>query len=302
MEAGPRPLTLNPSAMEDAFKEELNLTNAHGQLLYRHLKSSLDPDQIADRLQYRPQTMELHLFEVDVEQPERIAAVIQQLQGLDIKVFLHHPMKIQGKYLDILSDDPEVFEYYRFSCRVLHDICQEHQVYCVVHPHYSRGPSGRLNLGDNAEVEARSIELRDAIEDVRSTMGEWFLWENTPTGVFSNMNPLWLTHIVAPLELPVCYDISHSFMSLKGDNRRLVEDVRALFPYTRYYHVVDSLGTVVHDALPLGQGRIDWRALKPYIVERDFIFEIGLQDQGDCTAMVESATFFAALPSDDLDS
>jgi hypothetical protein len=51
-----------------------------------------------------------------------------------------------------------------------------------------------------------------------------------------------------------------------------------------------------HDSLPLGQGRIDWKIVKPFVLGKDFIFEINLSgDHIDCTPMVDSAKYFSNL-------
>lgn len=266
-------------------------------MTHRHmnLKCSLDPRQIQDRLQFHPDTVELQLFEADMETPERIVSAIRTLKDHGVKVFLHHPMTFDGQYLDIMSDAPQMHAFYRSSCATLDEICATEDVYCVVHPHYSRLPSGVLDLANEDEVRARSVALREAIQEIRSSTADRFVWENTPEGIFASSNPMWFTHIVEPLRLPICYDISHSFMSLRGDNDRLWHDLDQLFPYTKYYHVVDSVGTAGHDALPLGEGAIDWTKLKPYIVQRDFIFEIMLKDHLYCTEMVDSVSYFEAL-------
>ncbi|WP_035321994.1 sugar phosphate isomerase/epimerase family protein [Peribacillus kribbensis] len=260
-----------------------------------NLKCSLDLEQIEDRLAYHPQIIELQLFEQDIENVRRIIETIRMLKGQGIKVYLHHPMKVNGNFLDILSREREVYDFYRYSSQVLDEICVSEDVDCVVHPHYEKCGSGMWDAAGSEDAREKSQQLGEAIQEISQKTHGRFLWENSPRGLFSSLNPYWLTHIVKPFELPICYDISHSFMSYRGDNVKLLQNISDAMPFVRYFHVVDSAGTEVHDALPLGQGSIKWGALKPYITQREYIFEIELADYRDCTPMAESAAYFHQL-------
>ncbi|QHE51727.1 TIM barrel protein [Pontibacillus sp. HMF3514] len=260
-----------------------------------NLKCSLDQAQIEDRLSYKPNILELQLFEADIDDPEYIKNVIHDLHEKGVKVILHHPMKVNGKFLDILSEDKEVLEYYERSCRVLDEICYSEDIYCVVHPHYDDCDSGRIDPSNKKLMLDKSNELKKALQKLRENTNDRFYFENAPVGIFSSMNPFWISHIIQPLNLPVCYDVSHSFMSLRGDNHKLEQDLKAAFPFTKHYHVVDSEGTEVHDALPLGNGGIVWGNLKPFIMQKNFIFEIDLPDYKDCTLMIDSAAYFESV-------
>lgn len=265
------------------------------QKRYIHLKCSTAKEQIADRLQYHPQIVELQLFEADIENPIRIYRAIRELKSSGVTVYLHHPMKVKGKFLDLLSPDPEVTEFYHSSNQILDDICTNENIYCVVHPHYEKFRNGKVDPSFPNITLEQTLQLSEAIQSLRRTTRDRFLWENTPRGIFSNGNPNWFTHLVQPQKLPICYDISHAFMSFHGDNNKLVADIHQTLPYIRYFHVVDSKGTAEHDALPLGTGNIDWVRIKEFIVQRDFIFEIDLPDYNDGRLMVDSAEFFASL-------
>lgn len=260
-----------------------------------HLKCSTDRGQLEDRLVYRPQIVEIQLFERDIASPKLIMETIKRLKENDVKVILHQPMKVNGKFLDILSNDLEVHHFYRRSCEILNEICYSEEIFCVVHPHYEIGDSGRIDTANTMLLRDRSKDLRNEIAGIRDITCDRFLWENSTTGIFSGENPYWLSEIVQPMNLPLCYDISHAFMSFGGDNDKLEKNIIDTFPFTFHYHVVDSEGSHVHDALSLGSGRIDWKRLKPYIIQRDFIFEIELPEYNDCTPMIQSATYFESL-------
>ncbi len=264
-----------------------------------NLKCSLAPAQIADRLKYRPSIIELQLFAPDLTEPNRIIETIGALKAQGVRVYLHHPMTVQGRFLDILSPDPAVAAYYRTSSLLLDEICQRCDVLCVVHPHYSKCESGHIDGSNRQDLLARTEALREALRRLNAELSGRFLWENAPCGLFSTENPHWISEIMRPLNLPVCYDISHAFMGLRGDNQATRLDLVEAFPFTRYYHVVDSVGSQLHDALELGQGAIRWQSLKSYILQRDFIFEIDLKNYEDCTPMIRSCEYFEALPPAD---
>lgn len=246
------------------------------------LKCGIAPLQLANRLKYNPEILELQLFEQDLADPERICLIIQALKKRGIQVYLHHPMKYKGIFVDILSEDRERRNFYDGSCFLLHEICKKERVQCVVHPHYRDSESSRLY---DSFTQAK---MRRRLSFFLDRCGDSFLWENTTQGIFSWQNPRFVQDIVEPLQLPVCMDISHAFIAFQGDQARLVESMEAIAPFADYYHVVDSLG-VSHDSLSIGQGRIQWESIWPFLDQKKFIFEIGLADYQDCTPMLNSA-------------
>ncbi|RXT02863.1 sugar phosphate isomerase/epimerase [Ammoniphilus sp. CFH 90114] len=252
------------------------------------LKCALEPRQLVDRLRYQPEIVEIQLFENDMYRPERIIRVIRMLKKRGIRVYLHHPMRWRGRYLDILSEDPKRRDFYDWSCSILAELCKKEQVKCVVHAHYANTECSRPGffwLGK---------KLRKRIERIREEAGDWFLWENTTKGLFSGENPSFIQELVKPLELPLCLDISHSFISLEGDNEKLQQRLAEASPFIQYYHVVDSMGAG-HDSLPLGKGKVEWAGVLPFLEGRDYIFEIGLENVLDCTEMVQSAKYLNQL-------
>ncbi|WP_062051333.1 TIM barrel protein [Bacillus sp. JCM 19034] len=255
------------------------------------LKSGLKKEHLTNRLKYNPEIIELHLNEEDMYRPERIIETIEILQAKGIRVYLHHPSKYKGQYLDIISNDKERRYFYDWSSSVLARICEQMKVKCVIHCHYASSESSK-----GIEDEKKRISVRKRIEDILSIHSSCFLWEDTIAGIFSAENPYLLEEIIEPLHLPLTIDISHSFIALKGSNERLNTHLREHAYYARYYHVVDSMG-VIHDSLPLGKGKIDWKMVKPFVVDSDFIFEIGLSDSNhlDCSPMLESAMYFTNI-------
>lgn len=258
---------------------------------YIRLKSNLEQRSLDNRLACDPDILEFYLSDRDLSDPALIRDRIRQLHDRGVKPYLHHPPKHQGEYLDILSDNPNVRHFYHESCELLARICAEERAKCVVHAHYARTESCR------DITRERTLLLREEIRQVMAYSREVFVWEDSTEGLFSyGGNPYLIDDVIVPLELPLNVDVSHAFISYRGDNERLREVLERTQYYAQYYHLVDSMG-LEHDSLPLGQGRIDWRMVKPFVLRKDFIFEINLSgDHSDCTPMVESAHYFANVP------
>lgn len=252
------------------------------------LKSSLDRESLDDRLQYEPEIIEFFLSVEDLEQSDLIRSRIRELRERGIRVYLHHPTRYNGKFLDILSPDPDRYRYYQQSTEQLVAICQEEGAKCVIHANYVKS--------ENPEItRERTLLMKAEIEKILVYGRDVLLWEDSTDGLFCYANPYLIDEVIIPLQLPVNVDVSHTFISFRGDNDRLREVLERTAPYAQYYHLVDSMGEY-HDSLPLGQGKIDWRMVKQLVNGKDYIFEINLNGGHiDCTPMVESARYFDTL-------
>jgi len=257
---------------------------------YIRLKVGVNDEGIADRMKYNPEIIEFHLTQEDLEQVEVLREKIQYLKAQGVNVYLHHPMFFGTEFLDIVSENPDNRAYYDWSSRLLAKLCEEEDIYCVLHAHYT----GSISTEITPERVAETIER---IKEVLAFEGgNRFLWENTIAGIFSYRNERLIEDIVAPLNLPMTFDVSHAYISFKGDNDALEQALTKSLPYIKYCHVVDSKGQK-HDSLPLGNGTTDWSRIKPHIAHLPFIFEIDTSASNhlDCTPMVESARYFASL-------
>jgi sugar phosphate isomerase/epimerase len=255
------------------------------------LKTNLREHCVQDRLQYDPDIIELHLELHDLLEERKLRSTIRMLQNKGIRVYLHQPSKSGGIYWDILTADEPFLAAYMETARRLDRICREEQVRCVIHAHY-RVPEG---TSQHALTKGNNRVLRERIERVLEFVGDRFLWEDSTSGLFSYENPYLLSDLVEPLRLPLNIDVSHAFIALRGDNSMLRGVLTAAQPYAQYYHLVDSMGRT-HDSLKLGEGRIDWEMVAPFVMDRDFIFEIALGgDHSDCTPMIESAAYFRKI-------
>ncbi|CAM3955966.1 TIM barrel protein [Saccharibacillus endophyticus] len=252
------------------------------------LKGGIDDKSFANRLSHEPEIVELFLTEKDMERTPLIRERIREMRRRGIKAYMHHPSKYRGAYLDILSEEPEMITFYRESTAELLRICEEEDAKCVIHAHY-------VGMG-NAPIDREStIALREAIASIPGYDSGLLLWEDSTEGLFCYSNPYLIDDLIVPLNLPINVDVSHAFIGFRGDNDKLCEVLERTAPYARYYHLVDSMGQR-HDSLPLGAGLIDWERVKPFVEGKDFIFEINLTgDHADCTPMVESAAFYAAV-------
>ncbi|WP_046227418.1 TIM barrel protein [Paenibacillus dauci] len=252
------------------------------------LKSSLDRESLDDRLQYEPEIIEFFLSVDDLEQSDLIRSRIRELRERGIRVYLHHPTRYNGKFLDILSPDPDRYRYYQESTERLVAICQEEGAKCVIHANYVKS--------ENPEItRERTLLMKAEIEKILVYGRDVLLWEDSTDGLFCYANPYLIDEVIIPLQLPVNVDVSHTFISFRGDNERLRDVLERTAPYAQYYHLVDSMGEY-HDSLPLGQGKIDWHMVKKLVNGKDYIFEINLNGGHiDCTPMVESARYFDTL-------
>lgn len=252
------------------------------------LKGGIDDKSFANRLSHEPEIVELFLTEHDMERTPLIRERIRQMRSRGIKAYMHHPSKYRGAYLDILSEQPEMFAFYRESTAELLRICEEEDAKCVIHAHY-------VGMGNVPIDRESTIKLREAIASIPGYDSGLLLWEDSTEGFFCYSNPYLIDDLIVPLNLPINVDVSHAFIGFRGDNDKLCEVLKRTAPYARYYHLVDSMGQW-HDSLPLGAGLIDWERVKPFVEGKDFIFEINLTgDHADCTPMVESAAFYAAV-------
>lgn len=257
---------------------------------YIRLKTSLKLEHIHNRIDYHPFILEFHLTEHDLNSLDIIMERIQYAKSKGIKVYLHHPTAYQGKHLNIISNNKERRQFFDWSTKILINICKQENVQLVIHAHYSDTESAKM------DDSIKKANIRKRIEYFQEIGENHLLWENTTAGYFSYQNEHFISDFVKPLDLPLCFDVSHAFISLKGDNQKLKTALETSKNYIKYFHVVDSLGKT-HDALPLGKGNIDWKLVKPYLRNKDFIFEVDLHDSAhkDCTPMIESSKYLRDL-------
>lgn len=242
-----------------------------------------------NRLQYKPDIIELHLNEDDLfgNKRKQLEHTISMLLSKGCQVYLHHPTKYNGRYLNIIHEQEEDYLFYHLSTRILADICLSHSIKCVIHPHYTP-----ILISSNTKENREKVI--NEIKKILSYGRDVFLWENSIYGLFTAQNPNWFEEIVKPLNLSLAYDISHAFISFSGNNKLLFEQIEKLDSYIQYFHVVDSEGQK-HDGLKLGTGRINWKPILPFLMNRPYIYEINLRDLKDAVEMYESHLYLVQL-------
>jgi hypothetical protein len=261
-------------------------------LLKLGVKCSYHPEQLYERLSYHPDIIELHLRDEDLfgENRKQLEATISMLKAQGYTVFLHHPVKYNGRFLNIMHEQQEDYLFYHLSTRILADICHTHSVKCVIHPHYIQSSASAIN-------EENKEKLYHEMNGILAYGREAFLWENSIYGLFTADNPDWFKDFIEPLGLPLTYDISHAFISYKGNNALLLEQIKKLDAYIHYYHVVDSEGQK-HDGLTVGTGRVDWKPIIPFLMNKPYIYEITLKDQRDAAQMIQSHLYLSGLANE----
>lgn len=254
------------------------------------LKGAVQDSQFLERLEHEPDVLELHLVEDDLfgEKRQELERKIDYAQERGIQVVLHHPITYKGRRVNIIDTIPSYKLYYDLSTHILAEIIEKFSIECVIHSNYGNIPFNE----DKYKQEFNT--WKDEIDKLNHLTKGRFLWENSCGGYFSGKNPTLYEDIVKPLGLNTCYDVSHAFISFYGDNKKLYEDMRKMENHARHYHVVDSMGEL-HDSLTLGEGKIDWKPLKDMIVQKSYIYEIGLRDQENCKEMLDSHEYFKSI-------
>ncbi|KGR76399.1 sugar phosphate isomerase/epimerase family protein [Ureibacillus manganicus] len=265
------------------------------------LKGSSDPKQIENRLsQEGIEIYEFHLVEDDLfgARLKHLESSIAKLKEHGVRVYLHHPMAIQGKWLHINDENSIAADFFKLSTRILVDICERFDCYVVVHWNYGMLQNNQLVVEQEVPDKKSLIQTiaRTIAYDERYGKGR-ILWENGIRGVGAFRNDFALANLIVDTPLKLCFDVSHGFISMNGDNESLFKTIELLQNQICYYHVVDSMGKT-HDSLMIGQGEIDFRRILPFILEKDYIYEIMLGDNEDCWEMVESHRVFRGLLCD----
>lgn len=255
----------------------------------------MSKEQVKDRLQQEGiDIYEIHLQEDDLfgQKYKELEQLIRDIQAKGVKVYLHHPMTIQGQTLHVNASNSMRSDYFNLTTRMLVELCEKHDIYVVVHINYG---SDKISQGKHDELEEPEYADKNSYIQTVSNMlsidrkiGKGrILWENGIVGVGAYREDLMLAEIMGGTELKLCFDVSHAFISLHGNNEKLKQTMDILEDNIAYFHVVDSMGEI-HDSLVIGEGNIDFPNLYNQVIEKDYIYEIGLKNFNDCSEMVES--------------
>lgn len=265
------------------------------------LKCNIEDYQFLDRIKRNPDIIEFHLREEDLfgENRKRLESRIEFCINKGIKVFLHQPMSICGETLNIVAKEPLRIHYLEVTTLLLRELCLKYKIQCVIHMNYGQVKRDYELYDKNKDTKyqceylvKKTVEFVDRHDKNR----EFILIENSINGWGSFKEDLLLANELSKTNIRLCFDVSHAFISLDNEspeekNKYLLETIKALNDNIHYYHVVDSAcleNHKIHDSLQIGKGLVNWRDIKKYIVNKDYIFEVNLKDQGNCKEMIKS--------------
>ena len=266
------------------------------------LKASSDPAQIMDRLRHRPEVFE---FFTDVPDftPEGLNHLkkmigLVQSQGIQ-HIVLHQPMKFQGHHTELITPEkvfPELYDFVHRTAVTLIEVAQELGVQALIHGSYDSEHGFDEMLAyypDLASARKLNFQMLDRLQAIG---GEHVMFENSISPIFFYGDPEVEQTILDHHYRLVC-DVSHAFISVHGDNDKLVASLNHVKPAIVHYHLVDSMGEH-HDSLILGTGKIDWRRVLPLLNENSkatSIYEINLADPTDAKEQMESHRYLVEL-------
>lgn len=254
------------------------------------LKASTDERQIRDRLQYHPDVFEFHLTEADFTASgwQHFLKMVAWVQSQVPTVVFHHPMRFRGQRNELAMNPtkyPARYDFLMTSSVKLMTLAKKVNATALIHGGYRVDTPGDY-AGWRDVAKAQDVALARMIAFAQEAPGH-VVFENSMSPIFRYGDPVFEARLLR-WRLPLAYDTSHAFITLHGDNERLIASLVNLKPLVRHYHLVDSMGQT-HDSLPLGQGRIDWYRVLPQLnPNASRIYEIGLKNQFDCQEMIAS--------------
>lgn len=261
------------------------------------LKANTSRKQIDERLQYHPSVFEFYTDAHDVT-PAGLAhleEVVKYVQSAGIRhIVIHHPMAYDHHHNDVAVSalkDPAGYQFMMTSSEVLIGLAIKLNIQVLIHGGYSEEKPVIDAFGDLKSARKMIFARLDYFQKIG---GEHVMFENSTSPAF-DYGDAGLEKTVIEHGYRLCYDISHGFIVLHGDNDKLVQSIARLAPQTVHYHFVDSMGQH-HDSLQLGKGRIDWqRVMQVVNPKATNIYEIDLADQNDSREMRASHQYLTHL-------
>lgn len=280
------------------------------------LKCAIDDAGFDDRMKENPDVLEFFLREEDLfgTHYDVLVRRIKEAQAKGIRIVLHQPMRIKGRWMSINKKNCIEEDYLRVTTALMMGLCKKYGLKCVVHFNYGELPSKQAEEA----IFATESHYKKTIENACNFMetfdpeGTHIVLENGILGAGCYRKDMVFANLLKETNLPLCMDVSHLAISLNEfeDTPHHVyteEEIHELNNYVgktiallkeniQYYHVVDTkAANRGHDSLSLGDGVIAWEKIKPYILEKDYIYEIGLKDLNRCDEMIASHEFFKKI-------
>ena len=262
------------------------------------LKCSSDPEQLQSRLIHHPAVLEFYTAETDFTE-QGLALLRTSILGAKEagvhEIVLHHPMKYQERFLELVShpsNHPEIVDFIDFSTQKLMEIAEELDCLVLIHGSYEMREPDLLDPFDN--LEAAEAYLFSRMDYLQAMSNGRIVFENGIAPLFS-FGKLDFDRKLAEKNYPLAYDVSHAFIHNHGNQEALEQSLTLLKDKIRHYHLVDSMGET-HDSLALGQGKIDWKAVLPLLNESaSAIYEIVLKDQTNPAEQLNSHDYLSSL-------
>ncbi|MCP0886133.1 TIM barrel protein [Ligilactobacillus sp. WILCCON 0076] len=262
------------------------------------LKASVAPEQLNNRLLYKPDVFEFFTSEEDftADGLKRLAAAIEKVKATATdKIVLHHPMRYQNEFTEIIAPQSTFPELYYFIDKSTNDLLQlafDYDVQVLVHGSYSRHTNNFIALYPNLNSAQQAAFSR--LDKFTALGQEHIMFENSISPIFYYGEKQEDRSILAR-NYRLAFDTSHCFIKQNGSNKDLLASLKRLRSQIVHYHLVDSMGKK-HDSLPLGKGNIDWKNVLPLLnPNATSIYEIVLKDQTDATEQLQSHEYLLNL-------
>lgn len=269
------------------------------------LKSGTSLRQLNDRLQYKPEVFEFFTTEDDFTKSglKRLKEAIQLVQTVATsKIILHHPMRYQGEFTELVAPQAIFPELVKFIDKSTNDLLQlsfDLNVQTLVHGSYLRHTQKMIDLYPSLAIARENVFQK---LDYFAQLGQQhIMFENSISPIFY-FGEQAEEQAIIDHHYRLAFDTSHCFIKLQGDNERLIRSLKNLLPYIVHYHLVDSMG-LKHDSLPLGQGQIDWwRVLPSLNPQATNIYEINLRNNDNCQEQLLSHRYLLKIYHQENDS
>lgn len=269
------------------------------------MKGGATTTEVNDRLRYEPETYEFHLFRKDLyEGIDNLKDKIDMLYENGVtNIVLHHPMSgLDGNRCETYASrekEPQRYKEWYETTIILSNIVKEYRrkgknMLALVHLCYGVTSKTYLEQGYTSEEAVES--LKENILEILPIVEDTICFENSSvkdkTLCLRNKE---LQEFIKENNVPICLDVSHLYIATDGSNDILEDIMVKLKENIVHYHVVDSLGQI-HDGLPLGEGTIDWKRIKPLFNDKaTSIYEIALKDIKDSTEMYKAHCYIHKL-------
>lgn len=262
------------------------------------LKSSPSLEQLNSRLKYHPDTLEFYTTEKDFTADGlrglKEAIQVVKNQGIN-QIILHHPMTFQNEFLELITPKKVFPDLYYFIEKSTNDLLQlafDLDTQVLVHGSYEL--RNKIIYDYYGSWDNANKHLFDELERYDNLGKNHIFFENSISQLFYFGDPIYDKEIV-DLGVKLAFDVSHSFIKMKGDNQKLIESLKLLKHQVKHYHLVDSMGQT-HDSLPLGQGKIDWQSVYDCLnPAATTIYEIDLQNVNDPEEQLRSHQYALEL-------